>query len=176
MALQNSLNIPLPSTDGQLLIGNTGNLPLVNTLTGGNGINIDNSVPGNITINNAGPYTVPTWERVFTDTHMEGNHGYYSGLVSGNPITFYLPNIPNSGMPPYKKVGDIYSVMNQEGSDVSIKCNPNQSIYYTTAVTSSSSIFTNIVGACITLYCFNSAIGSSLFLVLSTNGLAFTVP
>lgn len=52
MVLQTSLNIPLPSTNGQLLIGNsTTGLPSIQTLTEGSGINIDNtSIPGNIII------------------------------------------------------------------------------------------------------------------------------
>jgi len=119
---------------------------------------------------------VPTpiqWTRVFTDTNMTGNNGYLSGLVSGSPITFYLPRKPSLGIPPYAKYGDIYSIVNELGSSMSIKCNEDQGIYYTATLLNTSSIFTNVRGACITLQCIDNA--GALFIVLSTNGLTFTV-
>jgi len=63
-----------PLTDGQLVIGSTGSPPVANTLTAGQGIQIDNG-PGTITISALGQ-----------NIQAEGR-GLYSGVMSTTPTS-----------------------------------------------------------------------------------------
>jgi hypothetical protein len=72
-------------TDGQLLIGVTGNVPLATTLTAGTGISIVNG-SGSIIINN----NYMSWVDVTgTSQTMSANRGYVADNASG--VTFSLP-------------------------------------------------------------------------------------
>jgi hypothetical protein len=91
-------------TDGQILIGSTGNDPVLATLTAGGGITIANGA-GTITITSAGadilaytqvtngmsPYTV-----LSTDEYLAAN-------TSGGAVTLRFPNAPTTGRVYYIK-------------------------------------------------------------------------
>lgn len=74
-------------TDGQLVIGVTGNRPFANTLTAGTGVSITNA-PGNITINSTGGGL--TWSEVTgTSQAMAVNNGYIANNAA--LVTLTLP-------------------------------------------------------------------------------------
>lgn len=86
MALQNSWNSDYNNSDGQLLIGSTGNNPVSATLTPGFGISITNG-PGSILIASNGQ---EIWEVITTSTHqMEAGKGYI--VNSASLVTLTLP-------------------------------------------------------------------------------------
>jgi len=77
-----------PLTNGQILIGRTGNTPLPATLTGGLGIGITNG-SGTITIANITGSM--TWTNVTGATQaLAVNNGYFASNAGGN-VTFTLP-------------------------------------------------------------------------------------
>jgi len=69
---QNNWNAGYPDTDGQLLIGQTGENPIPATLTADFGIEIDNA-PGSITIRATGQRNV---EKVTVNTQMVKDRDY----------------------------------------------------------------------------------------------------
>lgn len=73
-------------TNGQLMIGSTGNTPIAATLSAGTGINISNS-SGAITVSTVGAGF--TWNVATTNTALVKENGYVANSVS--EITFTLP-------------------------------------------------------------------------------------
>jgi hypothetical protein len=93
-----------PTTNGQVVIGRTGNTPVAATLTGGAGIAITNG-SGSITIaSNAGGFGL-TWQVVNTSFTMTSGNGYI--IVSGPGSTYTLPST--------SAVGDVIALV---GNDV----------------------------------------------------------
>lgn len=94
---------PGAATDGQILIGDTGNIPVLATLTAGAGITITNGA-GSITI--AAPGVSVFWQVVTLDQVMVADNGYIcntAGLLTltlpavaavGDTVTVTGKNIP----------------------------------------------------------------------------------
>jgi hypothetical protein len=88
MATNNSWNTPELTTNGQLLIGNTGNNPSAATLTAGTNISVTNG-GGTITIAGTGAASF-TWNNSATGSvALVANNGYLAN--NGSLITFTLP-------------------------------------------------------------------------------------
>jgi hypothetical protein len=90
---------PIPTQDGQLIIGSTGNPPVVATLTAGSGISITNG-PGSITISSSA--TGFSWNVSTGVVAMSPSNGYISNS-DVTPVTFTLPVAP--------AVGDTYQIV-----------------------------------------------------------------
>ena len=98
MATVNATNTPQLTTNGQLIIGSTGALPVASTLTAGTNISITNGA-GSITIaatNSDGPYTEVTG----TSQTIAVNNRYAANNAS--LVTFTLP--------PTAAIGDRFSI------------------------------------------------------------------
>ena len=80
-------------TNGQLLIGSTGNAPVAANLIGGTGITINNGA-GSIEISSTGEGF--TWNNVTTATQtLVSNNGYYTNNASG--VVYTLPLVSSFG-------------------------------------------------------------------------------
>jgi len=84
-----------PLTNGQLLIGSTGNVPLAATLTAGTGISITNG-SGSITIIGSANQTVAI-TNVSTSPYAVLPTDYFLSVNTTIPITVQLPNAPATG-------------------------------------------------------------------------------
>jgi len=160
--IQTSLNLPLPSIDGQLWIGDTGNLPTVGTLTAGTGISITNEA-GSITVANILRY-LPT----------------SSSSVSMTPNTMYITTAvaPTFVLPSVTGVGDLYIVTCYSPCTqfIIVRNASPQTIQYINGPGSGSVLTTTVTGASITLRCvINPGTSQQTFVVESTNGAAFTL-
>lgn len=80
-----------PLTNGQLIIGNTGNDPTAATLTAGTGIMITNAA-GSITIDSSGGVN---WQTVGASQALVANNGYI--CTSGAALSFSLPAVSALG-------------------------------------------------------------------------------
>jgi hypothetical protein len=80
-------------TDGQLLIGDTGNAPTASTLTAGTGINITNA-SGSITLSTSGGGM--SWETITANQTLEVNHGYIC-VSAGGDLELALPTTSSVG-------------------------------------------------------------------------------
>ena len=156
--LQTSLNVPLPATNGQLLIGNTGSLPTVSTLTGGTNIGITNGA-GTITVGAIGAANI-TWQNS-SPTLMAAFNGYVNNASTGN---YTLPTSPN--------VGDTYSVQSL-GFIFSIVAGTNQHIVWKT-VSGTTLAGSSLYGAT-TLICVNENPTNMQFAMLGKNNGTFTL-
>jgi len=105
-----------PLTDGQLIIGSTGNAPQAATLTAGTGVSITNAA-GSVTINAIGGGF--TWSVETLATNMVANHGYIGNNAAG--VTFTLPATAS--------VGDVFKVTGLQAS-WTIAQNAGQTIYF----------------------------------------------
>lgn len=105
-----------PLTDGQIVIGSTGNAPVASTLTAGTGTSITNAA-GSITINSIGGGL--TWSVETGATNMVANHGYIGNNAAG--VTFTLPGTSS--------VGDVFRVTGLQAS-WTIAQNAGQTIYF----------------------------------------------
>lgn len=157
--LQTSLNTPLPTTNGQLLIGHTGSLPSVNTLTAGNSVAITNGA-GSVTLGITGYFGV-IWQNS-TPTTMTAFNGYINNSTTG---TYTLPSSPN--------FGDIYIVLGLGFSFVITASAPNQHIYFGAA--SGTHLTTSNAYSDITVLCANANPANMQFTVLSTTATEFTL-
>lgn len=119
-----------PLTNGQLLIGSTGNNPVPSTITSGSGISITNS-PGSIQVDATGLGSF-AWNIVNSPTSMQPNNGYI--IDAGIAMNVNLPlTFP---------VGSMFAVVGKSAGGWSINCNVGQSIIVGSQSTSSGgSIF-----------------------------------
>lgn len=132
-------------TNGQLLIGNTGNDPSAATLTAGTGMSITNAA-GSITLNSTGGGF--TWTDVTgTSATLAVNNGYVAD--NAGLVTLTLPATAN--------IGDTIKIMGKGAGGWTIVENTNQQIHLgnvaTTATTgsvSSSNQYDSIEIVCIT--------------------------
>jgi hypothetical protein len=83
-------------TDGQIPIGVTGAAPNPNTLTGGFGIVVDNSTPGEIVISSTGGGF--SWSTTSVNVATMNAHNGYFAISPGGALTF--------GLPPVSSIGD----------------------------------------------------------------------
>lgn len=91
-----------PLTNGQIVIGSTGAIPVASTLTAGAGISIANGA-GSITISSTGNLV---WTEVVASPQVISvNNGYISNLGGG--IAFSLPAV--------SAVGDTFSIVGKAG-------------------------------------------------------------
>lgn len=173
MSTQNSINAPLPLavsqggtgnstalTNGQLWTGHTGNPPSISTLTGGSGINIDNTTtPGNIIIKSTQAMTVIN---IFdTSNHVLNPFNVYVAHNTG--VSFTLPSSPT--------IGDYYYVTTTNVSGgFTISIPSGDFLYYQNNSTFGTSITTSAVSASISIMYVNT----NQFKVLSTDGSTFT--
>lgn len=102
-AASNGITSLGPLTNGQLVIGSTGNDPAAATLTAGTGIGITNAA-GSITVNSVG--SGMTWTVVNGNTNMAVNNGY--GSNSAGAVAFTLPVT--------SAVGDTVAIQGMQGS------------------------------------------------------------
>jgi hypothetical protein len=84
------------ATNGQIVIGSTGALPVLATLTSGPGILITNAA-GSITIGATGS-VMSNFTSVTTSPYVATSTDYFLGVTtSAIPITVQLPNAPSTG-------------------------------------------------------------------------------
>lgn len=104
-------------TDGQILIGGTGNAPALSTITAGNGISVTNGT-GSITIGLSGSGT--SWTEV-TDTSqaLSSNSGYIANNASLVTLT----------LPPASLVGDVIEITGKGAGGWKIAQNSAQQIF-----------------------------------------------
>ena len=156
--LQTSLNTPLPSTNGQLWIGNTGSLPSVGTLSNGTNIGITNGA-GTISIGATGGATF-TWQNS-SPTLMTAFNGYINNASTGN---YTLPTSPN--------IGDIYIIQGL-GFAYSIVAGANQHVYLN--ANAGTTLTTSAIYAAITILCINNNPTNMQFPTFVTNAATFTI-
>jgi len=149
-------------TNGQLVIGNTGNAPSVSTLTAGTGITITNAA-GSITIDGTGGGV--SWTEVTGTTQaIAVNNGYIAN--NGALVTLTLPTTAS--------IGDVIKLVGKGAGLYKIAQNAGQTIHYgssdTTTGTGGSLTATNQYDA-IKIVCITS---NTDFAVLSSTG-SFTV-
>lgn len=147
-------------TNGQLLIGNTGNDPSAATLTAGVGMSITNAA-GSITLNAAGGGF--TWNDVTgTSATLAVNNGYVAD--NAGLVTLTLPATA--------VIGDTIKVIGKGAGGWTIVENANQQIHFGNVATtvstgslSSSNQFDNLEIVCITggastIWSVTSAVGN----------------
>jgi len=114
----------VPTTNGQIAIGSTGQLPVLTTLTAGTGISVTNGA-GSITLGAVSPGgTYLTWQSVSTNTTLVRNNGY---IVISGTISLALPTS--------SVLGDVIVVTLNGGTSWSITQAAGQSIRIGNAVT-----------------------------------------
>jgi hypothetical protein len=121
---QNVTNQPSLTTNGQLLIGHTSNLPSAATLTAGAGVSITNGA-GSITISASGAGF--TWNTVSGSTQTIAAANGYIANDSGAQVVFTLPA---SGT-----VGDTFQILGMSADGWSIHQNASQYIQFGALVT-----------------------------------------
>jgi hypothetical protein len=178
MANQNSIFAPTPIavakggtgnsaalTNGQLWIGNTGNVPTPAALTAGNGISIANAA-GSITVTNT--FNLPLISAgVGTTTAVSGS----LMLISGNPAVIAFPTSPNPGDTYYVTSGVANSLF---GYSFTLSASPGQSIKYSGS-TFNTSMTTTSVFASISFVYLGTLSSRQIFSVVSTSpGAIFT--
>ena len=102
-AASNGITSLGPLTNGQVVIGSTGNDPVATTLSAGTGVGITNGA-GSITINATGAGMA--WSVATGDTNMVVNNGY--GSNKAGAIAFTLPAT--------SVVGDTVAIQGMQGS------------------------------------------------------------
>ena len=101
-----------PLTDGQVLIGSTGNEPVLATLTAGTNVTIDNA-PGSVTINSTGGLTTP-----FTEDAVLIGDGTTTPVTFG-PLTDGQVIVGSTGNPPaLKTLTDGQVLIGSTGNEV----------------------------------------------------------
>ena len=116
---QNVTNQPSLTTNGQLLIGHTSNLPSAATLTAGTGISITNGA-GAITISSSGAGF--TWNTVVGATQTIVAANGYVANDSGGQVVFTLPATGT--------VGDTFQILGMSSAGWSIHQNASQYIQF----------------------------------------------
>lgn len=135
-----------PLTDGQLLIGSTGNNPSASTLTAGTNIGITNA-SGSVTINVQGLTNLTTWKTITADQTAVVGEGYFcnkAGLLS-------------LSLPASSAVGDVIEVANiNTALGVTITQGANQEIFFGSGHSTNGaagSYSSTDVGDCLKLVC-----------------------
>ena len=111
-----AINVLAPATNGQLLIGSTGNAPVVAALTAGTGIDISNGA-GTITISSTDAGI--TWQASDTAT-MAVNNGYIA--IGAGLVTLTLPAVA--------PVGSVFQVVGQSTGGFVIQAAAGQIINF----------------------------------------------
>jgi len=151
-----ALTVTAQPTDGQLLIGSTGNDPVLATLTAGTGVSIGNA-SGAVTINAVGGGL--SWEVVTDDSaSLVANHGYIANR--GSLITLTLPSA---------SIGDLFRIVNVGAGFVSILQQASDQIRFGNQVTTAGAtgnLTATALGDAIEIVCQEDHV----FLVLSSVG------
>jgi hypothetical protein len=136
----------LTMTDGQVIIGSTGNAPAAATLTAGTGVTIQNA-SNSITISVSG--TGLTWNDVTSGTQtLAVSNGYVTNNAGG--VTYTLPATAS--------LGDTIQIVGKSGA-WSVAQNANQQICLGNAATTvgvTGSIASTNAGDCVELTCITS--------------------
>ena len=134
-----------PLTNGQIIIGSTGVVPVAATLSAGTGIGITNAA-GSITINGVGAGL--TWTVIAADQTAAINNGYICNKVGVLTLT----------MPATAAVGSIVAVVNinTAASTKILSQNPGQLQFGNVLATANTGSFTS------------TALGDVLYLVCTT--------
>lgn len=111
-----AINVLTPATNGQLLIGSTGNAPVVAALTAGTGIDISNGA-GTITISSTDSGI--NWQASDTAT-MAVNNGYIA--IGAGLVTLTLPATA--------AVGSVFQVVGQSTAGFVIQAAAGQVINF----------------------------------------------
>jgi hypothetical protein len=109
-----AINWTAAPTNGQLLIGNTGNTPALNTITAGAGIAVSNGA-GSITITALSPSGFP-WTDEAASFNASSNNGYFVTAVA------------TATLPPTPSQGDVIRIVSDTASIVTILANGGQKI------------------------------------------------
>ena len=149
-------------TNGQLWIGNTGNVPTVGTLTNGTNIAITNGA-GTITIASTATSSI-TWNDVgsVATVNMSSSNGYHTVATAPN---FYTGSTA--------AFGDMYYVQQVGNGGFVFNTLAGQGIEF--GGSTGTHLTTTDNGAAATLLCSSGGIGTQLFTLFSTNGATFTL-
>jgi hypothetical protein len=134
-----------PLTNGQLIIGNTGNAPSLNTLTAGTGISISNGA-GTITISSS--FSGDNWVLITANQTLVANTGYFC-VSPGGALSLALPTTGAT-------VGSIIEVVLDGATSWTITQGVGQQIRYGTQQTTSGaggSLASNNQGDSVRLVC-----------------------
>jgi hypothetical protein len=137
-----------PLSDGELIIGDTGNPPQASTLTAGTGISISNAA-GSITIDSSGGGISWTEVTVTGATAMSVNNGY----VANNAGTVGLT------LPATASIGDVIKVDGKGAGGWSIGQNAGQTIHFLaqdTTTGAGGSLASTTQYDCVTLRCITA--------------------
>lgn len=132
-----------PLTNGQLIIGSTGNDPALATLIAGSGITITNG-PGSIQISSSS--TGLSWQTISTSQTLAVNNGYI--CVSGGALSLALPSTSS--------VGDVIEITLDGSTSFAVTQGAGQQIRFGAAQTTlgaSGSLTTNAQGDALRLVC-----------------------
>ena len=132
-----------PLTNGQLVIGNTGNDPTAATLSAGTGVGIVNAA-GSVTINAVGGGL--TWTAIGASGNLAVNNGYL--CTSGAALSLALPAA--------SAVGDVISVALNGSTSWTITQAANQQIRIgsgTTSLGAGGSLASTAQGDTVTMVC-----------------------
>ncbi len=155
-AAANAINNVGPLTDGQLVIGSTGNDPVAASLSAGAGITI---TPGAGTISIATSGGGLTWSVVAAPTTIAVNNGY--GANSGGATAFTLPAVA--------ALGSVVSIVGM-AIGWTIAQGAGQEIFFGnthTTVGAGGSLASTNAGDCITMVCL---IANTTWFVFSAIG------
>lgn len=150
------------ATNGQLIIGNTGNNPSISTLTAGSGIAIANGA-GSITISaSAGGFT---WSNISASQALVANNGYFCS--GGGALALSLPTT--------SAVGDTIQVALNGSTSWTITQAAGQQIRFgnqTTTLGAGGSLASNQQGDCVEIVCMTA---NTIWVAIdSTGGLTVT--
>lgn len=130
-----------PLTNGQLIIGNTGNAPATAQLTAGAGIAITNGA-GSISISATGS---STWQSINANVTAAASTGYF---VTANAVSIALPATSS--------VGDSFEVALAGGTSWTITQGAGQQIFFGNISSTSGtggSVVSTASGDCVRLVC-----------------------
>jgi hypothetical protein len=135
----------VPTTNGQIAIGSTGQLPVLSTLTAGTGISVTNGA-GSITLAAVSPGgTYLAWQSISSSTTLVRNSGY---VVSSGTLSLALPSTSS--------LGDVIVITLNGGTSWTITQAAGQSIRIgnvTTTTGTGGNVGSSAQGDSITMVC-----------------------
>lgn len=143
-------------TNGQIWVGNTGNVPSISTITAGTNVTVTNGA-GTVTIASSTPLSTVLPNPTITVINLARNTSYLTTNTSGGITNFMLPASPT--------VGEFYEIIGGGSQGWKVAQNASQVMQIGTVQTSTGtpgSIQSNNSNDSVRIYCQNT----SLFVVI----------